>query len=72
MNVHALTSYNMFKLAIGPSRGPSPPQTSGAIRMAEQEVTRTVAQLLIIKFLMKEDVIPPEIFTRLQAQFGDE
>jgi hypothetical protein len=40
--------------------------------MAEQEVPNSVAQRIIIKFLMKEGVIPSEIFTRLQAQFGDE
>jgi hypothetical protein len=40
--------------------------------MAQQEVPSSVAQRLIIKFLMKEAVIPSEIFTRLQAQFGDE
>jgi hypothetical protein len=40
--------------------------------MAEQEVHSSVAQCIIIKFLMKEGVIPSESFTRLQAQFGDE
>jgi hypothetical protein len=40
--------------------------------MAEQEVPSSVAQLIIIKFLTKEVVIPSEIFTRLQAQFGNE
>jgi hypothetical protein len=40
--------------------------------MAVQAVPNSVAQLIIIKFLMKEGVIPSEIFTRLQAQFGDE
>jgi hypothetical protein len=40
--------------------------------MAEQEVPSSVVQRIIIKFLTKEDVIPSEIFTRLQAQFGDE
>jgi hypothetical protein len=40
--------------------------------MAGQEVLSSVAQLIIIKFLIKKGVIPSEIFTRLQAQFGDE
>jgi hypothetical protein len=40
--------------------------------MAGQEVPSSVAQRIIIKFFMKEGVIPSEIFTRLQAQFGDE
>jgi hypothetical protein len=38
------------------------------MKMAEQEVPSSVAQLIIIKLLMKEGVIPSEIFTRLQAQ----
>jgi hypothetical protein len=40
--------------------------------MAVQAVPNSVAQRVIIKFLTKEGVIPSEIFTRLQAQFGDE
>jgi hypothetical protein len=40
--------------------------------MAEQEVPSSVAQRIIIKFLTKEGIIPYEIFTSLQAQFGDE
>ena len=40
--------------------------------MAVQAVPNSVAQRIIIKFLTKEGVIPSEIFTRLQAQFGDE
>jgi hypothetical protein len=40
--------------------------------MAVQAVPSSVAQRIIIKFLTKEGVIPSEIFTRLQAQFGDE
>jgi hypothetical protein len=40
--------------------------------MAEQEVPSSVAQRIIIKFLTKEGVIPFEIFTRFQKQFGDE
>jgi histone-lysine N-methyltransferase SETMAR len=40
--------------------------------MAVQAVPKSVAQLIIIKFLTKEGVTPSEIFTRLQAQFGDE
>jgi hypothetical protein len=40
--------------------------------MAGQEVPSSVAQRIIIKFLTKEGVIPSEIFTRFQAQFGDE
>jgi hypothetical protein len=40
--------------------------------MAEQEVPSSVAQRIIVKFLTKEGVIRNEIFTRLQAQFGDE
>jgi hypothetical protein len=40
--------------------------------MAVQAVPSSVAQHIIIKFLMKEGVIPSEIFSRLQAQFGDE
>jgi hypothetical protein len=40
--------------------------------MAVQEVPSSVAQRIIIKFLTKEGVTPSEIFTRLQAQFGDE
>jgi hypothetical protein len=40
--------------------------------MAVQAVPRSVAQCIIIKFLTKEVVIRSEIFTRLQAQFGDE
>jgi hypothetical protein len=51
--------------------GPYLPPPSGATGMAEQEQPSNVAQHLIIKFLMKEGVIPPEIFTRLQAWFGD-
>jgi hypothetical protein len=39
--------------------------------MAEQAVPSSVAQHIIIKFLTKEGVIPSEIFTRLQAKFGD-
>jgi hypothetical protein len=39
--------------------------------MAVQEVPSSVAQHIIIKFLTKEGVIPSEIFTRFQAQFGD-
>jgi hypothetical protein len=37
-----------------------------------QEVPNSVVQCIIIKFLTKEGVIPSEIFSRLQAQFGDE
>jgi hypothetical protein len=40
--------------------------------MAVQAVPSSVAQRIIIKFLTKEGVISSEIFTRLQAQFGDE
>jgi transposase len=40
--------------------------------MALQAVPSSVAQLIIMKFLTKEGVIPSEIFTRLQARFGDE
>jgi transposase len=40
--------------------------------MAEQEVPSSAEQRIIIKFLMKEGFIPSEIFTRLEAQFGDE
>jgi hypothetical protein len=40
--------------------------------MTEQDVPSSVAQRLIIKFLMKEGIIPSEIFTRLQALFGGE
>jgi histone-lysine N-methyltransferase SETMAR len=40
--------------------------------MAVQTVPKSVAQRIIIKFLTKEGVIPSAIFTRLQAQFGDE
>jgi hypothetical protein len=40
--------------------------------MAVQAVPSSVAQRVIIKFLTKEGVIPPAIFTRLQEQFGDE
>jgi histone-lysine N-methyltransferase SETMAR len=40
--------------------------------MGGQEVPSCVAQRLIIKFLMKEGGIPSEIFTRLQAQCGNE
>jgi histone-lysine N-methyltransferase SETMAR len=40
--------------------------------MAEQEVPSSVAQLIIIKFLTKEGAIPSDIFTRVQAQFGNE
>jgi histone-lysine N-methyltransferase SETMAR len=40
--------------------------------MAVQAVPDSVAQRIIIKFLTKEGVLPSEIFTRLQAQFGDE
>jgi hypothetical protein len=40
--------------------------------MVEQEVPSSLAQRIIIKFLTTEDVTPSEIFTRLQAQFGDE
>jgi histone-lysine N-methyltransferase SETMAR len=40
--------------------------------MAVQAVPNSVVQRIIIKFLTKEGVIPSEIFTRLQAQFGDE
>ncbi|GFG35908.1 hypothetical protein Cfor_05265, partial [Coptotermes formosanus] len=40
--------------------------------MTEQEVASSVAQRLIIKFLTKEGAILSKIFTRLQAQFGDE
>jgi hypothetical protein len=39
--------------------------------MAMQAVPNSVAQRIIIKFLTKEGVIPSEIFTRIQAQFGD-
>jgi hypothetical protein len=40
--------------------------------MAVQAVPSSVAQRIIFKFFTKEGVIPSEIFTRLQAQFGDE
>jgi hypothetical protein len=40
--------------------------------MAVKAVPNSVAQRIIITFLMKEGVILSEIFTRLQAQFGDE
>jgi hypothetical protein len=40
--------------------------------MAVQAVPNSVAQRIIIKFLTKEGVISSDIFTRLQAQFGDE
>jgi transposase len=40
--------------------------------MAVQAVPNSVAQRITIKFLTKECVIPSEIFTRIQAQFGDE
>jgi hypothetical protein len=72
MNVLALTSYDMFKTCNPHKSGPSPPQQPGAIKMAVQAVPNSVAQHIIIKFLTKEGVIPSEIFTRLQANFGDE
>jgi hypothetical protein len=40
--------------------------------MTVQAVPSSVAQRIIIKFLTKEGVILSEIFTSLQAQFGDE
>jgi hypothetical protein len=40
--------------------------------MAVQAIPNSVAQHINITFLMKEGVIPSEIFTRLQTQFGDE
>jgi hypothetical protein len=40
--------------------------------MAVQAVPNSAAQRVIIKFLNKEGDIPSEIFTRLQARFGDE
>jgi hypothetical protein len=40
--------------------------------MAVQAVPNSVAQRIIIKFFTKEGVIPSEIFTSIQAQFGDE
>jgi hypothetical protein len=40
--------------------------------MAEQALPSSVAQRIISTFLTKEGVIQSEIFTRLQAQFGDE
>jgi histone-lysine N-methyltransferase SETMAR len=40
--------------------------------MAVQAVPNSAAQRIIIKFLTNEGVISSEIFTRLQAQFGDE
>jgi hypothetical protein len=41
--------------------------------MAVQAVPNSVAQhIIIIKFLTKEGVILSEIFTRLQAEFGEE
>jgi hypothetical protein len=40
--------------------------------VAVQAVPSSVAQRIIIKFLTKEGVIPSGIFTRLQAQIGDE
>lgn len=39
--------------------------------MSEKEVPCFVAQRIIVKFLAKENVLPSEIFTRLQAQFED-
>ncbi|XP_046683630.1 protein GVQW3-like [Homalodisca vitripennis] len=39
--------------------------------MTERDVHPSVAQRIVIKFLTNEDVKPSEIFTRLQAQFGD-
>jgi hypothetical protein len=40
--------------------------------MEGQQVPSRVAQRLLIKFFTKKAVIPSEIFTWLQAQFGDE
>jgi hypothetical protein len=40
--------------------------------MAVKAIPKSVARRIIIKFLTKEGVVSSEIFTRLQAQFGDE
>lgn len=40
--------------------------------MTEQEVPVSVAQRIIIRFLVNEGVKPSEVLTRLQAQFGDD
>ena len=40
--------------------------------MSEQEVPASICQRIIIKFLTAECVSPSEIFTRLQAQFGED
>lgn len=39
--------------------------------MTEQEVSTTVAQRVIIRFLANEGIKQTEILTRLQEQFGD-
>jgi hypothetical protein len=58
MNVLALTSYHMFKLVTRTSRIPLLFN-----HKADQEVPRSAARRIIIKFLTKEGVIPSEIFT---------
>jgi len=40
--------------------------------MTEREVSPSVAQRVIIKFLAKEDVEPAEILRRLREQFGEQ
>jgi hypothetical protein len=40
--------------------------------MSEQVAPSAVAQLIIVKFITKENVKPAEILTGLRAQLGDE
>jgi hypothetical protein len=72
MNVLALTSYDMFKLATHTSWVPLHLNHHVQSRWQCKQYPAGFLKRIIIKFITKEVVIPSEIFTRLQAQFGDE
>jgi len=52
-------------------RLPLPLFRSVARTMSEKEVPVAVAHRIIIKFLVKENVGPTEIWTRLYSQYGE-
>jgi len=52
-------------------RLPLPFFCSVARTMSEKEVLVAVGQRIIIKFLVKENVGPTEIWTRLYSQYGE-
>jgi hypothetical protein len=69
--MHTLTSIDMSRLATCTNRVPPSTIPVSCNQDVRARSAHSVAQRIIIKVL-KDGVLPSEIVTRLQAQFGEE